>query len=431
MLLGLPTWGLVNAIYGIMFHLVKSQPEAYSISAYVTLALSCGNIVSIICSLLYKDILYAHTATIVRNLLVLGLASGSLLAIFWSLSINNASIPLFLLVFLIGISSTGLNISMFTLIYSPQLNQKLTSSSEVDNEESSHISSVATGMGLGSMMSGLLALILGNTGGDLLEHRASYLISIYLAVITLQYLPSLYVLYKYTSVPTHTRSGSFGGVMYDPIIQSSWRSSSPAGDTDPGVGRDKDKHENHPTSPSRKTSPHPGVQVTLDREEQWLLLLIFGSGLMGFGIIPSVISSVCGRFHHSGSISLLYASTVGCLIDPVSRAATHHFHLQSLLQFGMLFTVSCSITCVLLILLGLPGSNPLFQSRTLCYVPAVLYVLYIASFGYFNTCVYIFINQRRPAGEQQPISRLVGISLQSGAFLGSVVMFAIIASNSV
>ena len=171
-LFGLPTWVLVDGTWSILSQLSESLPESYQISSYLILALTIGNIIPLfIGGFLLRENSSIRLPTIIKLILVIGFITGLCLSLFWDRTISNYSIPLYILFFVVGTCSSSSNVTHFTY---------------VSTSKQYNTTYLATGMGLGSMISGLLALIQG-----LVLINYGFTVSYYYLVLSLCYIPAL------------------------------------------------------------------------------------------------------------------------------------------------------------------------------------------------------------------------------------------------
>lgn len=424
LLLGLPTWCLMQGSFGILYKLVDTQPEGFDISTYVMTSLTLGNIFALYFGNTHQKLLYEKSVEVIACLLVAGLLTGIGLAICWWWTINGTSFPLFVLMFCGGLVSATSNIALFTFVFSPRfLNHKVpgcTAHGEATalntQGPAGRTTALATGMALGSGFSGLLALTQGQIALSTPNNSASvsdgsgFSVSVFFCILSALYGVALYALFLLWR-RGHNRKSS-----YD----------------------DNEKARNDVSGPLLGPSDDdvnlniygggtPVVEALSTTELQLMALLVF-TGMMGFGVVPSVISGVCGKFRHGSNTGLLFATCIACVGDPFSRALTSWVYLQTLSQLVAMATLCAALTAALLVLFALPGNSEVFGGLDGAALPASLYVAFTFCFGFLNTSAFVYINHGDSADKQR-LSRLASMAMQAGAFCGAVVMFIFVITD--
>lgn len=546
--LGLPTWCLINGTFGVLFKLVETQPESYSISSYITVAITIGNMIALYIGLHCRQLIHSQTVPMIRCILLLGLATCVLLALFWSSVTGGVSAALFVLCFSAGVCASTSNILLFTFVSMAAAAAPTWVDSQGGGQGGEKRASVAaatsmlaTGMGVGSMLSGLMALCIGSVAGE--GKAVHFAIGWYYAVFGLFYAVALWSLQRLCDLGAGGREDrraavednklllGAGGVDIEDLQHPQLEHSSVGAATNPLEGsgghklrsrRSSDcvavdgaddsrlvfpaasvplavtppiaegEASNRPHSSSSSSSgtgleeagvgyEHSDSLLSLvqsNSDVALLLIVLFGTAAVGVGVFPSLISKTCGLFASSEKV-LLFATTTACMLDPVSRGATHFVPLTSLRAILGMFLVSLLGTLAMLLLLALPaagaqGSLPLYHRPYGGVFPALLYVLGLSTYGYLSTCVFIYFNHNkskllRPktagasgdgagdeerllrgsegggregllggdcsAGEDddgvlnarlQNLFRLGSVSAQAGAFCGTVAVFALV-----
>lgn len=151
LIFGLPTWALVDGTWSILYQLAINLPEGYQISAYLMLALTIGNFFPIVLGSMVLPRASPRTGHfIIVLILFFGFLVGILLSMFWKsvISINGRgySVPLYCLFFVAGSCASSSNVTHFSM---------------VSLWPAKCTTFLATGMGIGSMISGILAILQG------------------------------------------------------------------------------------------------------------------------------------------------------------------------------------------------------------------------------------------------------------------------------
>eukprot|EP01036_Dinobryon_divergens_P034173 gene34173-44151_t len=148
----------------------------------------------------------------------------------------------------------------------------------------------------------------------------------------------------------------------------------------------------------------------LRKQEEYypLLSLQLLNASLAYGIVPSLLSYACGKFEHKEKFQLLSATLV-------------------------------SLSAVLVLCAALPEDSGYGGA-----LPVTAYVCIGALFGFSNTCMFRYFKQELgtdesgqeadPAADQehgvQRAYKLAGLATQIGAFIGSIITFALIVTNS-
>lgn len=506
--LGIPTWCLVNGTYGILYILVDRQPEGYTMSSYLVLCLTLGNIVAVYSGLFCEAFLYKYLTNIIFALLWFGLTTSSVLALFWHTTVGNLSLPLFLCFFFAGACAATSNVVLFIFVSMQMMassneetdsdcSKSCTSKSDaiqtdadftVQSDEASDRNSnssngeksnetggetanetvlLATGIGLGTMTSGLLVLFLGLVLEPYSHIPINTLISLFYVALAVIYARAILAFYRILSWNSETnvkalqskiavddKVSATKGVKVDVGVNTSFynvltsRSSRCSDDH-------SDCYNQLLAGVEDEESKHRPLQIPkkLPCIHRNLLILMFVTGVMGFGIIPSIISTVCALFSSPNSV-LFYATSLGCLMDPFGRMHTHYYQLRSINEFYVTFGLISAVTGTMLLFLCLPSDNPVFHSGIWCALPAVLYIMFIYLFGFLSTSVFNYINDSHrgelyiidragadevsdlvhlltdPADHDHKqtihdLSRLCSVALQGGALVGTFASFSV------
>lgn len=361
-LLGLPTWMVVDGVWASLSRLADELPEGYSISAPLVLALSLGNMFPLVLTAVGSHLLEDRKSltAIIYAILVTAGTVCVMLSLFWNVSVplsphTRASVPLYFLFFVAGSCASCSNVTHYVA---------------VANHKPICTTSLSAGMATGSLCSGLLSILLYYTAPGSCVSIFFMLLAPFFAV------------------------GAFGFTMLNrlvteavPYVEQTKRASDDMSGTSSLIADDYDD-----VYGGGKADPLSFDYLKEDQNPQEvierLLILLFLNGMMGYGIVPSVISTVCGRFLSRETV-LLFATSLACVMDPIGRWTTAYVRFASLLHFyvATFFLLCIAITLVILAVIPREAS-PLFSHAAGGVVPASLYIFFVTCFGFANTCTY-------------------------------------------
>jgi hypothetical protein len=416
-ILGIPTWALVDGTWASLSQLVNTVPEGYEISSYLILSLTIGNLVPLMLGLSLRDNSVATTKQVIGGILIIGLATGLMMSLFWKYTVGiydhrQFSLPLCLLFFVVGACSSASNVTHFTFVsHYPAVNT----------------SALATGMGLGSMVSGLLAILQGTVLNSI-----GFSISYYYLVLSLLYVPALVVLFTLPDHDTEVYDSSSmqlsGALHCSPLaaVLSDRASNESIGES-PGEEEPHeypwDRHSmKRELLPRRSSDEYSERDFLFDHHP--VLLVQFYNAVMGYGLVPALVSVACSRFNNR-TLVLLLATGITAVIDPILKAVTAFVRLETLLGLQL---SACSLTLLLgglLLCTTLPVTLSLFSGAGGVF-PIALYVSFGALFGFSNTCVYRYFKANVPPSCMRHSYRWGGMATQSGALVGSLLAFYLI-----
>jgi MFS family permease len=440
-ILGLPTWALVDGTWSSLSELANHVPEGYDISAYLILSLTIGNIFPMIIGYIMEKY---HSRDLLSRLmwviLIIGFLCGILLGIIWNMSItisgSKISLPLCILFFVVGTCSSSSNVTHYMY---------------VSTFPAHNTSALGTGMGIGSMISGLLGIL---QGAWLIDY--GFTTTIYYIVLSLLYLPammSFFILRKNRTKqykeedPDHfpqkndnnvdNDSGSFDQVQYIPLFNTVTEQS------------------------SSSTGGASNWKSFLSSYYSILLLQLLNSSL-GYGFVPALISYACGKFPNARTI-LLFSTGIAAIIDPWFKFLTNYYRFTTFPQ--LLFSTCILFLFVLgLIICSVLPSSSHFYSKSNGALPAFFYVSFMGLFGFTNICIFRYFKQEiiftelkgkqdtavhtsskgKHSDEEKGVEyvqeesdlgvqhayRYSGIASQTGALLGSAIAFSLVISKS-
>lgn len=408
-LLGLPTWALVDGTWAALSQLANTLPEGYNISAYLILSLTIGNIFPLTVGYFLKNSSARVLTMCIRSILVVGFVTGILMAVLWKESVRiggqAVSLPLYILFFAVGACSSTSNVTHFTF---------------VSTYAASNTTALATGFGLGSMIAGLLGILQGLV---LINHGFS--VTDYYLVLASLYVPA-FVVFVYINYDQPTKGGNgdsnnanSGGVDIEQVSMKANLTSS----------MDQEHKDAHGTYLSEILDTPYDEWSFLCANAPVLSLQMLNSSL-GYGVVPAIISFACGKFRKA-SLVLLLATGIAATIDPIFRATTYYIRIQTITGLWTAGAVLIALVIGLLICATLPASSSLYQGNG-GILPVFLYVTFNATFGFTNTCVFRYYKDSVHVHRThvQHAYRWSGIASQTGALLGSILAFSLVVSNS-
>lgn len=374
---GIPTWALVDGTWAVLSQLADVVPEGYSVSAYLILALTFGNILPLIIGFGLNHSSSLVLKNIIISILITGLVTGILIGILWDTSLevsgSRISVPLFVLFFVVGACSSSSNVTHFTF---------------VSHSNAYNTSALATGMGLGSMLAGLLALLQG-----LLLLVYGFSVEIYFIVLALLYIPAII---------------AFG------VLQNNYK-------------EDLLHEENFLNALVQEE-----CDIAYDERDfllqynHVLFLQLMNSGL-GYGVVPAIISYSCSKFNNR-SLVLLLATGIAAILDPIFKALTNYIRINTFKGLQKATLVLLLLTSGLILCASLPSSSKLYQGAGGIF-PVSLYLCFTSLFGFSNTCVFRYFKDEIASNCVHHSYRWSGIASQSGALIGSLLAFTIVISN--
>lgn len=384
---GLPTWLMVVATWSGLSQIAEAAPEGYSISSYLTIALTSGGFLPFFVGKFLYGAPNERLLSAIRLILFIGLGAGISLSIFWKSSViingHGVSLPLYIIFFTVGCCGASSNVTHFMFV------------SKFPPRQTTMLS---TGMGIGSMTAGLLAL---------LQHYVllskGFTLSGYLFLLSLAYVPAI--------ISFHILSKEFDAEISSiaTIVHSKTEY----------AAINEDPMEN----PSSSLVEHDEDEFL--KRYQSILALQFLSSAIGNGLVPSLISSICQKFNDRNTI-LLMATSITCSVEPWSRAFTQIRSIDSKIGLVLAALTLVSLTIVLFIILSLPTNSPLYSVEGGGALPALTYISIGMLCPYTTTCIFLYFKSHVSNASVQSAYRWSGVSLQLGAMAGSFAAFALI-----
>jgi hypothetical protein len=372
LLFGLPTWALVDGTWSSLSQLAESSPEGYGIAAWLIFSLSLGNVFPLILGYTLEK---SQSPEILKRciymIMVLGFIAGMLMGVFWketfTIQSNNYSVPLLMLFFIVGACSSSSNVVHYMF---------------ASSFHASHTSFLGTGMGLGSMISGLLGILQGTWLIDYGFSTTSYYIT-----LSLLYIPagiSFYYLQKKRELmrscddakdkkPLLLHSQPFSVVASVNTIEGSF------------LPTHCPRERQFSINPARN-------RQRFFSSFYHILLLQCCNSVFGYGISPAFVSYACSKFPDSNTI-LLFATGLGAIIDPVCKFATNYYRFST---FPQLLLGSCFVFLFsfgLIICSVLPRNSSFYNSDIVGMIPILCYTGCNGLFGFTNLSVFRYFKE--------------------------------------
>lgn len=390
-LFGLPSWVLVDGTWSILASLALVLPEGYTISSFLTIALTLGNVVPLALGFALRNSNQQKVYQIVLFVLAAGIVTGILMSLLWNVSVQigncRYSIPLYVLFFIVGSCSAASNVTHFMFV-SPF--------------QSSCTTLLSTGMAIGSMIAGVLGLLQG-----MILWKFGFSVSCFYGFLSSLYLVAIVCYYELNK---HSQN----------FIQSS-QSKEEMDEDDPSLEGFSLVVNDIEADGSEYDDPY--AQDNILSEYRFYLALHFLNAFFGYGIVPSIISITCNRFSQREQI-LLISTTIACCLDPLGRAATHFFRIRSREGFLLSSVVISSLGTVLFLLSLIPNRTSF--SGWLNALPPILYITSNVTFGFANTCMFRHFKDIVPHCSIHHAYRFCGIAQQAGALVGSLFVFTLV-----
>lgn len=422
-LLGLPTWCLLDGTWAFLSALVPYLPESYQISSYLMVFLTMGNLVAIFIGSNFLPAFSKQSISrLILVILFVGAACGVLLSLFWSCSVElygrSYSIPFYILFFIAGICACLSNITHYAFV------------SYFDAKYTTYL---ATGFGVGSMIAGMIALIQG------LDPSSHFLTPtmLYILISTL-YIPAIASILSLTPVNTRATNEEYK-TGKDNVSTPSLPSPDDSAQNDSTrskilMNKNYQQGEvntiledciNDPQMKLLPTSSHAKSDLIQNKiyssslhetemsntgqikvkdyyfestsfislEDQrvlytyhWMFVLQGLNAFLSYGLIPAIISSVCGKFDNRNT-SLLFATSLTSIFDPFFRFLTDFIRIQSMNGFFISTTIMTSISIVLFTFLWFPNDVNLYRGDG-GLIASVLYVLLNVINVFSNTSLF-------------------------------------------
>ena len=400
-LFGLPTWMLIDGTWAILSQLSDELPEQYKISSYLILSLTLGNLIPLVGYKL-RECSPDQLVLLLKSILITGLVTGILMSIFWNYSVRlsssstPSSLPLYILFFVMGTCSSSSNITHYTYvsIYSP--------------ENTTHLS---TGMGMGSSISGCLALLQG-----LVLSQVGFNVSLYYLVLSLLYVPAFLSL-----VSLERSKAATSSLDHKSFLDSSGYMKVPIDNAD---------ISNHRIDSKSEMDVSQQVLLVSPARQNWILVLQFLNASLGYGLIPAMVSFSCSKFSNQSINVLLLATSISAILDPLFKGLTNYVRIKSIEGFMYATVTLFSLGLSLLMCAILPADSSIYQSPSGGALPIILYISFCGLFGYSNTSIFRYFKDNCSPTVVQQAYRWCGISCQAGALVGSLTAFIVVITDA-
>ena len=401
-LFGLPTWMLIDGTWAILSQLSDELPEQYKISSYLILSLTLGNLIPLGVGYKLRECSPEHLVLLLKSIIITGLVTGIFMSIFWNYSVRlsssstPSSLPLYILFFVMGTCSSSSNITHYTYV------------SISSPENTTHLS---TGMGMGSSISGCLALLQG-----LVLSRLGFNVSLYYLVLSSLYVPaflSLLSLERSKAVTNSLDHKSFldsGEYMKVPI--------------------DNADISSHRIDSKSVMDLSQQVLLVGPARQNLILVLQFLNASLGYGLIPAVVSFSCSKFSNHSINVLLLATSISAILDPLFKGLTNYVRIKSIEGFMYATVTLFSLSLSLLMCAILPADNSIYRSSSGGALPIILYISFCGLFGYSNTSIFRYFKDNCSPTQVQQAYRWCGISCQLGALVGSLTAFIVVTTDA-
>lgn len=349
--------------------------------------------------------------SIVLFLDVLGLVAGIAMALSWPSTVmlgsQETSLALLLCFLAVGAVSSASNVTKYML---------------VGSQSGAHTSHLSTGMALGSLAAGLGGIARGFSS-DL-----GFTVTAYLLLLCVVFLPPI----VHMAILRNRMLAA--GISYTDAVGDRIGSEGSA------LLLLNEEGENmvHNIDPVRSST---NGMCCLHDSDVWFFSsvspvrnLLLTQGLvaaLGFGLVPALISTVCSKFSSPYTI-LFLATGISTTIDPIGRYLTSSKSLKTSREVYLIAALLVLLSAVMLLLGCLPR-NPLYSASVGGLAPAIVYIVFIPLFGFFNTSMFIIfksdsdaIVKSSPGRDGANLTRLCGVVSQTGAMIGSAISFALI-----
>lgn len=393
----------MDGTWAILSQLADTLPEGYDISAYLILALTFGNIFPLVIGFILRKSSLTYLGHVVNFILMTGLLTGVLMGAVWNRTVTiggkEVSLPLFILFFIIGGCSSSSNVTHFTY---------------VSKSDAPNTTALATGMGLGSMTAGILALFQG-----LLLRQYGFNVTIFYIVLALLYVPAMIALAKLNSIQ---HQEFHGDEAQNPISSEMM--------LDISVDLATSDFESMPITTLSKSGKvdKEFAESHFLQQHAGILALQMVNAFLGYGFVPAMVSFACGKFNNA-SLVLLLATGITAVLDPMFKFLTNYVRIETFQ--GLRKATSCLLllTIGLVLCASLPGDLSLYQGAG-GVLPVSLYICFGALFGFTNTCVFRYFKTTVTPRFVHHSYRWSGICSQTGALLGSLTAFLIIVTGA-
>lgn len=398
---GLPSWILIDLTWSMLSQISNHVPESYSISVYLIFSLTIGNIIPLILNNILKKTTKVFLNILIFIILSIGLLSGIGLAIVWNkpITIRNHqySILFCILFFIVGACSSSSNVTHYIFI------------SKFTSKETTFLS---TGMAIGSLIAGILGvtqgLFLSNYG---LNVSYTYLIG------TFFYILAIISFFKLSNIPDDCNETT-----------DSFHSTTLLLDEKNELNLNPSDSYSSSSFKVNINSVKYSTFSSFYQDYSNLVRIQLFNTLLGYGLVPSLISPICSLFHQPQLIILL-STSIFCILDPIFRSSTIFYSFKKPFQIIYASYILYILAFLLLLPLFLPNNSSIFSSSLGGFYVMFIYICFGCLFGYINTSLFLYFKHTIPVENIEPAYRYTGIVSQTGALIGSFLSFVLVVSG--
>lgn len=422
--LGIPTWSMVNATWVLLSELARVLPEGYNISAYLVVSLTLANVFP----LGFGYLLYSLDDHALRQVIIImntiGFVAGILLSFVWdwefSIGSNfHLSLPLLFIFFIISAVSASSTVADWKFV------------AEFSSTCTTYL---ATGMGLGTLSAALTTLVMSTFATD------RTVVRLVLIVVSFFYVPAI----LFMPTPEEEKHGYQIIQNTDDYEEAQEDRTHSSTNTDNVTNTDlqpvpillEDYNRKLGSGSSADCSSDNGYghrskegDSEVKHTEAWfirkylniLILQGLASGL-GHGLVPSLVSTVCGRFQNAHT-TLSLATGLSAVMDPMCRFLTDFYHTPNVAGIAVNTSVLVMLSLLMVLLAVVPTSAAIFSLAWGGVVPVLTHVSFISLFVFTNTSVFLVLKGLIPDSCIGHAYKWSALSVQIGAVIGTVISF--------
>eukprot|EP00039_Didymoeca_costata_P032348 m.37451 g.37451 ORF g.37451 m.37451 type:complete len:436 (+) comp9316_c0_seq2:415-1722(+) len=396
-LLGIGSWITINGVFAELPLIVNDLPEGWAIGTYLGLSIQIANVGPTLYSYLrYKNLITLHGAT--YFILSIGTVATVLIGVLWKetttiAGVNHSSALIILVFFAAIVDCTT------SLLFWPF----------VGEYRSQYVPALSLGEGLTGLVASGLSWIQTAKSRDHLILSVSDFFYILGAMMAASMM-SFFLL----------RS----------LARALAQRNEPLSRTSKTVNLADESVANDPLLPSNEDRFPANSHLTGDESRDWTSFtthIIFSLGILSVyqnGVRPAIMTYACMPY---GSVTYHVANTMLLCMDPIGAVAAY-FYRPSPFIFILLFVFSTLSVAYLLLIAALSPTPPL-QGQILGSILVVLIAVFGAiSLSVAKTGMLLRLKLQDDAAKAKKNSLLYyqGLSVQVGAFFGSVLMFLLV-----
>mmetsp|Transcript_6495 Transcript_6495/g.16402 ORF Transcript_6495/g.16402 Transcript_6495/m.16402 type:complete len:410 (-) Transcript_6495:89-1318(-) len=391
LLLGVPSWLLVNALFLQAPYFIDNTPEGASMSAILSILVQVGNIPSFL-FVAWNGGRFSYASAIIATISI-AVTSAVLLALFWNVTVSvyghEFSLVVYILTVLSGLvgSLSVILLFPFTSLYPQRHNT----------------SAVSTGMGLTGLIASAIA-IGQNTGPN---QRFSLEVAFFIMAACLA--ASLTAFFVVLAAFPPPKSQNLNDYMHlDP-------SEAPASPNAPGCDSGV-----HCTCMDTKSSS-PTLEVLLECKS--LLLHQLVANICFYLVLAALPFAFLGA--PSSTRLFLWATVCGFSLGSVGRLFTYFTVLQRVPFLSLAVVGMFLYLLVASFLGGHVGTN-----TSVGVISIIVFSLFSFSFGYENTCLFVHVKTAVSPELSERAVRYMALTAQTGAAAGAVVGFILVEAGA-